>query len=413
MSDVRQTDGVLVIDPGCFTPDYDTEICRALTRRGVRLSLVTASHQNDSSHHFPSELDVRERFFTAPGFPKGRRARRICKGLTYPYYWGRLLKLVQEERPQIVHFQWLPLPPLDLLYLRRLRRRHPYIGVVATIHDVDPVTTVFGEHGVPGILHLADGVIVHGQASKATLIRRFPFLDQDKVHVAAHGPLYVSDLSPLEDASNAERKKHVALVFGEIKRYKGLDILAKALCSLNAEDKAKLKIVVAGKLEEAACRAHLEQLRDTGVEVDLRVGYVPSKEVASLFRAADLALLPYKAITQSGVLLTALAQGRAVIASALGDIPELVNATQGGWCVTPSDPAALAAALHQALAAESCDLRRRGSLARAKLLAEFGWDSTAMSTIACYEKALDRKRNGVLPNGASRISEAGYGDYRL
>jgi glycosyltransferase involved in cell wall biosynthesis len=218
------------------------------------------------------------------------------------------------------------------------------------------------------------------------------------VHVAAHGPLYVSELAAPEEAPNAEGRKNVALVFGEIKDYKGVDVLARALCSLSPKDKARLEIVVAGKLEETACRAHLEQLRHTGVEVDLRVGYVPSKEVASLFRAADIALLPYKASTQSGVLLTALAQGRAVIASALGDMPELVSATQGGWCVTPSDPAALAAALHQALSIETGELRRRGMLARARLLAEFAWDSTAVSTLGCYGKALEHRRNaGLVP----------------
>jgi glycosyltransferase involved in cell wall biosynthesis len=396
MSDVRQADNVLVIDPGCFTPDYDSEICRALARRGLRVSLVTAPHQNDSSHQFSADLDVRERFFRAPGFPRRRHARTICKGLTYPYYWGKLLELMQEERPQIVHFQWFPLRPVDLLYLRRLRRQHPYVAVVATIHDVDPRASALGERCLPGILALADGVIVHGQASRATLLRRFPCLDPDRVHVAAHGPLYVSDLAAVEEAPGVRSRKHVALVFGEIKGYKGLDILARGLCSLNPEDKARLKIVVAGKLEETACKTHLEQLRHTGVEVDLRVGYVPNKEVASLFRAADLALLPYKSGTQSGVLLTALAQGRAVIASAVGDLPELVSATQGGWCVMPSDPAALAVALHQALAIETGDLRRRGMLARGRLLAEFAWDSTAVSTLACYGKALDHRRNAGL-----------------
>jgi glycosyltransferase involved in cell wall biosynthesis len=397
MSDAG-TDSVLVIDPGCFTPDYDAEICRALARRGLRVSLVTAPHQNDSSHRFPADLDVRERFFRAPGFPRGRRARKICKGLTYPYYWGKLLDLIQQEAPQTVHFQWLPLPPVDLMYLRRLRRQHPNIAVVATIHEVEPTGSVLGERCLPGILALADGVIVHGQASRATLLRRFPSLDQDRVHVAAHGPLYVSDVAALVEEPNGERRKHVALVFGEIKAYKGVDVLARALCSLSPEHQARLKIVVAGKLEEPACRAHLEQLRHTGVEVELRVGYVPNGEVPSLFRAADLALLPYKAGTQSGVLLTALAQGRAVIASAIGDMPELVNATQGGWCVTPSDPAALAAALQQALAIETGDLRRRGMLARARLLAEFAWDSTARSTLVCYRKAMDHRRSaGLMP----------------
>lgn len=383
---------VLVVDPGCFTPDYDTEICKALARRGLRVSLVTAPHQNDSNHRFSSDLDVRVDFFSAAGFPKGRRARRLCKGLTYPYYWERLLRLVQREQPHVVHFQWLLVPPVDLLNLRRLQGQHPQVAVVVTIHNIGGPAVGAGARYLSRILSLADGLIVHGHASKSALLERFALLEQEKIYVAPHGPLYLSDLPQQDKVTTTEDKKHVALVFGEIKKYKGLDILAAALSSLRPEDKARLKVVVAGKLEETSCGTYLEKLRHAGVELELRIGYVPCAEVANLFRAADIALLPYKAITQSGVLLTALTQGRAVIASALGDMPELVSLTQGGWCVTPSDPAALATALHQALATEVGDLRKRGMRARARLLTEVAWDSAATSTIACYGRASDQRR---------------------
>jgi glycosyltransferase involved in cell wall biosynthesis len=111
-------------------------------------------------------------------------------------------------------------------------------------------------------------------------------------------------------------------------------------------------------------------------------------------------LLPYKAISQSGVLLTALSRGRLVIAFALGDMTELIAATKGGWSVPPANAPALAAALRAALARTSDELHLLGAQARENLLRQFSWDAVASSTSAYYRtcKRFERHMHGMRAN---------------
>jgi glycosyltransferase involved in cell wall biosynthesis len=110
--------------------------------------------------------------------------------------------------------------------------------------------------------------------------------------------------------------------------------------------------------------------------------FVSDDELAALFRRADVAVLPYREIDQSGVLYAALAFGTPLLASAVGGFPE-VAALGAAELVAPGD----AAALHAALAALLADPDRRGQLTRAARAAAAGpysWDAVAARTLALY-----------------------------
>ena len=88
--------------------------------------------------------------------------------------------------------------------------------------------------------------------------------------------------------------------------------------------------------------------------------FVSEGEAAALFRRADLAVLPYRQIDQSGVLFTALGFGVPLVLTAVGGFPEIA-ATGAAELVASGDPAAL----HDALAALLVDPDRRAALATA------------------------------------------------
>jgi glycosyltransferase involved in cell wall biosynthesis len=389
MTDCCDSLAVMVIDPGCFTPAYDAELCRALAHLGERVTLVTAPHQNDPSHRFPPEFAVMELFFSWRQFQRLGRWRKFLKSVAYPWYYRRLVHLIAEARPDVLHYQWMPVPPIDLYFMRQIRRCSPTTSIVVTVHEVEPLATVAGNGYLERIFDLANGVVVHGRDSKERLLRKFPSLNLSKVAIIPHGPLHIQ--AALEDASGQHTQhdpardcKRVGLVFGEIKSYKGLDVLAEAISHLTEPEKQQLGLVIVGKLEEPRCRADLDRIASLGVDVEMNIGYVPSANVPGYFRLADFVLLPYKATSQSGVLLTALSQGRIVIASALGDMPELIAATEGGWSVPAMNASALAGALREALARTTAELHLSGSQARERLLSQFNWDVIASSTSAYY-----------------------------
>jgi len=78
-----------------------------------------------------------------------------------------------------------------------------------------------------------------------------------------------------------------------------------------------------------------------------------------------------------------MACGTAVVASAVGGIPEVVSDGETGLLVPPDDPGALAGALN-ALIADPAHATALGRAGRERAVAEFGWQAVAEQTAALY-----------------------------
>jgi starch synthase len=83
------------------------------------------------------------------------------------------------------------------------------------------------------------------------------------------------------------------------------------------------------------------------------------------------------------VNLEAMACGTAVVASAVGGIPEVVSDGETGLLVPPDDPDALAAGLN-ALIGDPGRAAALGRAGRERAVAEFGWQAVAAQTAALY-----------------------------
>lgn len=139
------------------------------------------------------------------------------------------------------------------------------------------------------------------------------------------------------------------LFFGYVREYKGLPTLFEALPRLDAD----VQLVVAGEIyhHDAAYYRQLAARLGVGARVVLLDRFLAASEVACCFRASDLVVLPYWEASQSAVVPLAMASGRAVVATRVGGLPDLVRDGVTGLLVPPRDPAALAAAIVDALAA--------------------------------------------------------------
>jgi glycosyltransferase involved in cell wall biosynthesis len=114
------------------------------------------------------------------------------------------------------------------------------------------------------------------------------------------------------------------LLFGEIRPYKGLDLLLTAFRSAASTD-ARLRLLIAGGVTAGdEGDALLEQCR-----ADPRVvtcfERVPDSDVQVWLRATDLVVLPYRAIVNSGALHLALTFGRPVVAPMAGEVAALLH----------------------------------------------------------------------------------------
>lgn len=123
--------------------------------------------------------------------------------------------------------------------------------------------------------------------------------------------------------------------------------------------------------------------------VMLHFQFITVEELVALYRAADVVVYPYRAITTSGALATGLALGKAIVATDLPVFRELLTNRENALLVTPQDPDKLAGALIEL----TQDAALRACLAdkvRAMGFGDRSWLAIAKQTLAVYEAMLDQ-----------------------
>jgi glycosyltransferase involved in cell wall biosynthesis len=199
-------------------------------------------------------------------------------------------------------------------------------------------------------------------------------LDPAKVSVIHHGAFtHLGDLDAQLPPELEEPPAGVPVVVlpGLIRPYKGLDVLLDAWRGI---DDARLWVVGLPKMP-------LPGALPPGVSLVPR--FVRDAELAGVLRRADLVVLPYREIDQSGVLYSAVGLGRPLLLSDVGGFPE-VAATGAAELVPPGDPQALRAALRELIASPV----RRAALAVAAARAaatDYSWDAAAERHRAVYD----------------------------
>lgn len=267
-----------------------------------------------------------------------------------PRSWRRAVSAAESFAAEALVLPWLhPVmaPPYGWL-LRAARGRFERIVIC---HNVLPHERVpFARALTSRVLGQADTLVTHAPAQRGELER----LRIDGRIVEAFHPIFVPDelaVPPAAEAVAAERARAgnpelLLLLYGAVRRYKGVDLALEALAEVAAG--LDVRLVVAGRFWIP--RAELEQrVRALGLRgrVELRDGYVSNEETAALFGACDAALLPYRSATQSGVAALALGYGRPVIATAVGGLPDAIDDGVDGLLAPAGDVAALARAIER------------------------------------------------------------------
>lgn len=361
---------VQIVDPSAYTPPYDRALSAALARAGADVELVTSRFAYGAVPP-PDGYAVSERFYRwAPGRP-GSRVRFAAK---LAQHVPDMLAYRRHARAaDVVHFQWLTIQPLDVHLLPSAR------PLVLTAHDVMPREPRPGQLKAQRRLYeRVDAVIVHSEHG-AERLRRDLGVPAERIHVIPHGAF--AHLAALPDRplppELATVERPVVLFFGLLRPYKGLDVLLEAWRGI---ENAELWIVGMPRMDLDALRA----AASPGVRFVPR--FVADEEAAAIFRRADLVVLPYREIDQSGVLFSALAFGKPLLLSDAGGFAE-VAASGAAELTPPGDPEALHGAIVRLLA-DPAERERLAAAASAAAASTYSWDAIARSTLSLYEDLL-------------------------
>lgn len=121
------------------------------------------------------------------------------------------------------------------------------------------------------------------------------------------------------------------LFFGSIRPYKGVDVLIEAFKKSNCNNRG-IKLVIAGKDIDGNV---LDDKHENDIIIINR--YIENNELATLITNSLFAVLPYKSATQSGVTKSAIALGKPMICTNVGNLPNEVIDCKYGKIVNHND----------------------------------------------------------------------------
>jgi len=365
---------VQLVDPPAYTPPYDFSLAAALTRAGADVELLMSRYLYGPLP--PADgFAVRHAFYRrATREHRSTAQRRTLRALEH------VPDMLRHRRgagaADVVHYQWLTLEALDAFLMAR------EAPTVFTSHNV--LRRGQGrvrERAARLVAARADALVTHADVSARELVDRYG-ADPAKVHVIPHGAFdYLTRQSteaPLpEDLARVEGP--VILCFGVLRPYKGVDVLVEAFRDMEG---AELWIVgrpwmPVGPLKRAAAAAE--------GTVRFVERFIADSELPAYMRRADIVVLPYREIDQSGVLYTALAFGKAMVLSDVGGFSEVGRRDGAARLVPSEDPEALRAALSELIShpERRAELERHAAAAAA---GPYSWDEIGRRTLALYER---------------------------
>jgi glycosyltransferase involved in cell wall biosynthesis len=342
---------VLLVDPSLFTAPYDAALTQGLLDAGVEPSWAVRPVRAGDRQELPA--DRVDPFFyrwveRATFLPA--KLRSAFKGLAHALGLAKLVWRVARDRPDVVHFQWVVVPPLDTLAIWVIRAFAP---VVLTVHDTVP----FNGQRMSGLqtwgfelpMRLSNRVIVHTRAGReALLARKVP---DEKLAIVPHGPLSLP-VPPGRPriTRGGQDDRYTFVVFGEIKPYKGCDVIVEALGLLPSLIRKQTRVVIAGRprMDLGPLRERIRAL-GVGSEVQLRAARLSEEEMVDLFGEADCFLMPYRQIDASGVYFLVKSLGKWLIASRVGIFAEDLQEGSQGFLVPPGSPEQLAVCMARAV----------------------------------------------------------------
>jgi glycosyltransferase involved in cell wall biosynthesis len=319
------------------------------------------------------------------------------------YYW-RLLSYAANAEPKLLHILWnnkfeLFDRTLLMLYYKLLGKE-----IVLTAHNVnigkrDSRDTWLNRLSLIIQYSLSDHIFVHTRTMKRDLASEFA-IPQHKITVIPFG---INNTVPNTSLSTGEAKRQLGitgsdktiLFFGNIAPYKGLEYLVSAVTNLLERD-GSYRLIIVGRPKERT--DYWQQIRQVIASSILRshvtqvIKYVPDEVTELYFKAADVLVLPYTHVSQSGVLFLGYSFGLPVIAANVGNLKEEIIEGKTGLVFNPRDSLDLARKIEQYFNSElfrSLESERRQIRRYAN--ERYSWSTVGEITAAIYSKLLSSR----------------------
>lgn len=375
---------------------YARGLASALLSHGVPVDIVGSSEVDSPEWHgnpLARFLDLRD---------QRENAGLLRKMSRVVVYYLRLLRYAATAEAPVFHilwnnkFEWFD-RVLLMLYYRAFGKK-----IVFTAHNVnagkrDANDSWLNRATLQIQYNLCDHLLVHTEKMRSEMMTEFG-VPPGRVSVIPFG---INNTVPNTSLSTAEARQQLGirpgektlLFFGNITPYKGLEHLVEAFLGLAKSDES-YRLIIVGKPK--GCDDYWQQIHQTiarsglGERVIQRIEYVPDEQTELFFKAADILVLPYTHVFQSGVLFLAYSFGLPVLASDVGSLKEEIVEGRTGLVCRPCDAEDLAVQIKSYFSSRLFqELPERRTDIQAYANDRYSWDKVATITTKIYAQLLD------------------------
>ena len=389
---------------------YVLGLVKALTSQGILFDVIGSD-----------DLNVLE-LISNPGInflnlrgDQRQEASLPAKGRRILKYYIRLIHYAAIARPKLLHILWnnkfeIFDRTVLMLYYKLLRKK-----IALTTHNVnagkrDSKDSFVNRFSLCIQYRLADHIFVHTDKMKQELMCAFG-VSKCKITVIPFG---INSTVPESNLSSEEAKRRLGLsssdktmlFFGQIAPYKGLEYLVNAFGQLLKTDKT-YRLVIAGKPKWS--NEYWNRIREMAISSGIhnrmieRIEHVPDEETELYFKAADVLILPYTEIFQSGVLFLGYNFGLPAVAADVGSLREEIVEGETGFIAKPQDPADLSQAISRYFTSDLYrDLEERRPKIKKYANDRYSWSKVAAMTTNVYSSLLAGSRSVAVKEQSCR-----------
>jgi len=333
---------VAIIDPlgahGSSHHFYLFGQAEGLLKNGISLSLYTNNETNNPKIKGLEFFTFYKNIFTSK--------INFINGLKWLI--GSIISIVHARFSGVSVFHFHVFYSNILVLFNLLLVRSLLGKVVLTVHDVSSFANPSDSSIIGRMIYkFTDLILTHNEFSKLEIIKVNTDLSSC-IYIVPHGN-YTPFINIQDDKEKSRKQlgipnnKKVLLFFGMIKKVKGLEVLLQALKNVIKENPDVL-LVIAGKPWENNFTTYQRIIDENNLAnyCLLHTKFIPHADVEHYYCAADLVVLPYKKIYQSGVLMMTLSYGKPALVSDLPPLKEVVTDMENAFLFETENSTSLA-----------------------------------------------------------------------
>jgi len=276
--------------------------------------------------------------------PKNLKIKTLINSVN-PFNWINVARKINAENPDYVIIRyWLPfMAPCLGTIARLLNKKIKILAITDNIipHEKRIGDTLFTRYFVKScdaFLSLSASVL--DDLSKFTNTTFKKFIPHPIYNVFGDK---IPKEKAIENLGLNPNEKHL-LFFGFVRKYKGLDLMLKAMGDSRIKSMG-IKLIIAGEFYDDKTE-YINMIADLGVEenIIMKSDFIAAEKVKDYFCAADMITQTYRTATQSGVTQIAYSFERPMLVTNVGGLAEIVPNNKVGY-VTSGNPKAIADAI--------------------------------------------------------------------